>query len=55
MPVEKVQAFEAAFHKFMESNKPEIAAKIMDEKAISDAIADTLKQALTDFKNTVPY
>ncbi len=55
VPVEKVPAFEAAFHKFMESNKPEIAAKIMDEKAISDAIAETLKQALTDFKNTVPY
>ena len=55
VPVEKVPAFEAAFHKFMESNKPEIAAKIMDEKAISDPIADTLKQALTDFKNTVPY
>ncbi len=55
VPVEKVPAFEAAFHKFMESNKPEIAAKIMDEKQITDPIADTLKQALTDFKNTVPY
>ncbi len=55
VPVEKVQAFEAAFHKFMESNKPEISAKIMDEKTISDDIGATLKQALTDFKNTVPY
>jgi F-type H+-transporting ATPase subunit alpha len=55
VPVEKVTAFEAAFHKFMESNKPEIAAKIMDEKQITDPIADTMKQALTDFKNTVPY
>ncbi len=55
VPVEKVQAFESAFHKFMASNKPAIAAKIMDEKTISDAIADTLKQAVTDFKNTVPY
>ena len=55
VPVEKVTAFEAAFHKFMESNKPEIAAKLTEEKAITDPIADTLKQALTDFKNTVPY
>ena len=55
VPVEKVQAFEAAFHKFMESNKPEIAAKLMDEKTITDDTAATLKTALTDFKNTVPY
>jgi F-type H+-transporting ATPase subunit alpha len=55
VPVEKVQAFEAAFHKFMESNKPEIAATLMDEKAVSEASEAALKQALTDFKNTVPY
>jgi F-type H+-transporting ATPase subunit alpha len=55
VPVEKVQAFESAFHKFMASNKSEIAAKIMDEKTISDAVANTLKQAVADFKNTVPY
>ncbi|TAK61374.1 MAG: F0F1 ATP synthase subunit alpha [Dehalococcoidia bacterium] len=55
VPVEKVQSFETAFHKFMESNKPELTAKIMDEKVISDEIAAQLKSALTDFKNTVPY
>jgi len=55
VPVEKVQAFETAYHKFMESNKPELTAKIMDEKVISDEIAEQLKTALTDFKNTVPY
>jgi F-type H+-transporting ATPase subunit alpha len=55
VPVEKVPAFEAAFHKFMESNKPEIAASLMEEKQITDPIAEALKQALTDFKNTVPY
>src|SRR6266849_1107569 len=38
VPVEKVQSFEAAFHKFMESNKPEITQKIMDEKTITDEI-----------------
>jgi F-type H+-transporting ATPase subunit alpha len=55
VPVEKVQAFEAAFHKYMESNKPEITAKIMDEKALSDDIENQLKAAATEFKNTVPY
>jgi len=55
VPVEKVQPFEAAFHKYMESNKPEIAAKIMDQKALDDAIEAQLKAAVTEFKNTVPY
>jgi F-type H+-transporting ATPase subunit alpha len=55
VPVEKVQAFESAFHKFMESNKPEIAATLMDEKVVSDATEEKLKAALTEFKNTVPY
>jgi F-type H+-transporting ATPase subunit alpha len=55
VPVEKVQAFEAAFHKFMESNRPELTAKIEDEKTISEEIEGLLKSALTDFKNTVPY
>ncbi len=55
VPVEKVQSFETAFHKFMESNKPELTAKIMDEKVISDEIAGLMKSALGDFKNTVPY
>jgi len=55
VPVEKVQSFEAAFHKYMESNKPEIAATIMDQKALDDAIEAQLKAALAEFKNTVPY
>ncbi len=55
VPVEKVQSFESAFHKFMESNKPELAAKIMDKKALDPEIEGLLKSALTDFKNTVPY
>jgi F-type H+-transporting ATPase subunit alpha len=55
VPVEKVQSFEAAFHKYMEGNKPEIAAKIMDQKALDDAVEAALKAAVTEFKNTVPY
>ena len=55
VPVEKVQSFEAAFHKYMESNKPDISAKIMDQKALDEAIEAQLKAAVTEFKNTVPY
>jgi F-type H+-transporting ATPase subunit alpha len=55
VPVEKVQGFEAAFHKYMESNKPELTKKIMDEKVLNDDTEASLKGALTEFKNTVPY
>jgi F-type H+-transporting ATPase subunit alpha len=55
VPVEKVQSFEAAFHKYMESAKPDIAAKIMDQKALDDASEASLKSAVQEFKNTVPY
>jgi F-type H+-transporting ATPase subunit alpha len=55
VPVEKVQSFEAAFHKYMESNKPELAAKIMDEKQLTDATEGLMKTAVAEFKNTVPY
>jgi F-type H+-transporting ATPase subunit alpha len=55
VPVEKVQSFEAAFHKYMESNKPEIAAKIMDLKALDEDIENQLKAAVAEFKSTVPY
>jgi F-type H+-transporting ATPase subunit alpha len=55
VPVEKVQAFEAAFHKFMESNKPEVTEQIAREMALSPEIEEKLKAALTDFKASVPY
>jgi F-type H+-transporting ATPase subunit alpha len=55
VPVEKVQAFEQAFHKYMESNKPEIAAKIMEQMALDEGIESSLRAAVEEFKNTVPY
>jgi F-type H+-transporting ATPase subunit alpha len=55
VPVEKVQAFEAAFHKYMESNKPEVTGKIMQDLALTDETENQLRGACTEFKNTVPY
>ena len=40
---------------YMESNKPELAKRIMDEKILNDEIEASLKAAVTEFKNTVPY
>jgi F-type H+-transporting ATPase subunit alpha len=55
VPVEKVQAFEAAFHKYMESNKPAIAAKLMEEKIFTEEIEASMRSAVAEFKNSVPY
>ncbi len=55
VPVEKVMAFEQAFHAFMGSNKPELSARIEQEKILSPEIEDLLAAALKEFKDTVPY
>jgi F-type H+-transporting ATPase subunit alpha len=55
VPVNKVIAFEAAFHRFMETTHPDIIQKISQEKVISDEVDGALKKAITEFKETVPY
>jgi F-type H+-transporting ATPase subunit alpha len=55
VPVDKVQAFEAAFHGFMESNHPEILSRIMDQKLLDEEAEAALRNAVTEFKTTVPY
>jgi F-type H+-transporting ATPase subunit alpha len=55
VPVEKVQDFEQAFHAFMTSNKPELSAKIEQEKILSPELEEQLAAAIKEFKDTVPY
>ena len=55
VPVDKVMAFEGAFHRFMETSHPEIGQRIDTEKQISDETEDALKQAINEFKQQVPY
>jgi F-type H+-transporting ATPase subunit alpha len=55
VPVNKVIAFEAAFHRFMETSHSDIIQKISQEKVISDEVDGALKKAITEFKETVPY
>ncbi|HWQ27680.1 MAG TPA: F0F1 ATP synthase subunit alpha [Dehalococcoidia bacterium] len=55
VPVDKVRAFENAFHKFMASNHPEIGEAIEREMAISDETAERLRKAIVQFKETVPF
>jgi len=58
VPVDKVMAFEGAFHRFMETSHPEIGQRIDVDKQISeisDETEEALKQAINEFKQQVPY
>ncbi|MDD4858936.1 MAG: F0F1 ATP synthase subunit alpha [Dehalococcoidales bacterium] len=52
VPVDKVTAFESAFHKFMTATHPEIGSAILKEKVLSEASEKTLKAAIQEFKQT---
>jgi len=55
VPVDKVMAFEVAFHRFMETSHPDIGQRIDADKQISDETEEVLKQAINEFKQQVPY
>jgi F-type H+-transporting ATPase subunit alpha len=53
--VPKVRSFEEAFHRYMESNHPEILKSIEEKKAIDPDTEEKLKAAIAQFKESVPY
>ncbi len=53
--ISRVGAFEEALHSFMESNHPEILARIQEDKDISDDTEASLTTAIEEFKASVPY
>jgi len=55
LPVAKAQPFEAAFHRYMESNHPEIGRDIEEQKQITPETEEKLKAAILEFKETMPY
>lgn len=55
IPVEKVVEFQTDFLKFMRTQHPEVAQKIIDQKKLDDALETELKDAIVEFKETVPY
>jgi F-type H+-transporting ATPase subunit alpha len=52
VPVEKIKDFQSKLSDFVTTRKAEMLTKIRNEKAISDAIANDLKAAVTEFKQT---
>jgi F-type H+-transporting ATPase subunit alpha len=50
VPVDKVIAWEGNFHRFMETNHPEVEQKINDDKEIKPETEEALKAAIKEFK-----
>jgi len=55
VPVEKVAAFEQAFHRFMETNHPEINQRILTDEEIKPETDEALKSAISEFKKSAAY
>ena len=53
--IDRVIAFENAFHSYMDASHPELLATIRNERSISDETGEALNSALQDFKDSVPY
>ena len=50
VPVAKIATFEEGFHRFMESNKPEILRHIEADKEIKAETEQVLKAAIAEYK-----
>ena len=55
VPTEKIADFENAFTGYLSSNKPDLASRIESERTISDETDQELRDAVAEFKETVPY
>ena len=53
--ITKVRDFEAGLRSFMDSNHPDTLAQINEKKQIDDELEPLLRDALTEFKENVPY
>ena len=50
VPTEDITRFEAEFFEFLDTKYPEVPNGIAEEKAISEQTEETLKKAITEFK-----
>ena len=55
VPVEKIAAFEQSFHHFIETNHPKIGQRIATEKELKPETEETLKSAISEFKQSATY
>jgi F-type H+-transporting ATPase subunit alpha len=50
IPVDQISTFETEFHRFVETNHPEIISIIAKEQDISDTTEESIKAAITEYK-----
>jgi F-type H+-transporting ATPase subunit alpha len=55
VPLEKMAASEQSFHRFMETNHPEINKSILTDKEIKPETDVALKSAISEFKKSAAY
>ena len=55
VPLDKVATFEDAFHRFMETNHPEIGKEIASTKDLTSEMEESLKKAIDEFKQSGAY
>jgi F-type H+-transporting ATPase subunit alpha len=55
VPLEKIAASEQGFHRFMETNHPEINKHILTDKEIKPETDEALKSAISEFKKSAAY
>jgi F-type H+-transporting ATPase subunit alpha len=55
VPVDKTSAFEESFHRFMETNHPDIGQRINEDKEIKKETEEKLQAAISAFKQTFTY
>ena len=55
VPVDRVAAFEQAFFRYMEGNKPEVGKAIIQDRDLKPETEQTLQAALRAFKETGAY
>jgi F-type H+-transporting ATPase subunit alpha len=55
VPVDKISSVEDSFHRYMETNHPEIGKAIASEKDISANTGEALKKAIAEFKQTLSF
>ena len=53
--VDKVAAFEPAFHQFLETQRPELLKKIAETKDLDQETEQALIESIAEFKKNVPY
>jgi F-type H+-transporting ATPase subunit alpha len=53
VPVANVAEFETGFHKYMQTNHPDVIQQIADTKDLGDEVVEGLRKAIDEYKQTV--